>query len=582
MSRIEHVMNTFNDVKKESNENTYLILFIVTLALFIIKVFWALPPTGPTVFLDEVLYRESASALISLSKYSSPQYPPLYPLLISPALLLENWYQGMIVLNAFWSSLLVPATWFLSRSVRLKNPLFPAFLVALLPMHVIYPSLIMSENLFVTIFVLAVALTLHDGKTRLSRSLAFGFSLGLANITKYLFLPSVIILFFVYLAQILWFKRRGKNLGAAGLLYNALVVCFGYALPMSAWIVYSHFSAITPSRALGFLPAGQFASDFSLDSAVMWAVVYGAYAVLAWTPFLLIILLWATSSSHTLNLFTRMPHQSRFFTVIVVVLTASHLLLAAHHSLGQGYNNPTPQYVIGRYLMHLTPLLIVMSMLGIEQLRQAKKPQSWPVGLVILSLVILLAVFSWSVLFDQGIWELPWWFSTIRFQSVGIGELKSPLLFGITMTLLVITSCLISWGLKLPTGYHALSVAAFLIILSLANVLQMTKKRGSSHVNEISPTISVLLSQNKKIAVVVNDLSIPTENLKNALRFYFFKDDRVEVIGGGDVEAEQRAMNLPALVVSRTNLELPLVRKYQINEKNYLLYLRDLAARPER
>lgn len=112
-----------------------------------VKLLWIRDVPGPTVFFDELIYRQQAYELFQGEALRSAQYPMGYPLFLSGAFRFENWYGAMHVLNVLISSLLIPASWFLARTVGVRWALVPALLCALLPIHSVFPGYIMSDDL---------------------------------------------------------------------------------------------------------------------------------------------------------------------------------------------------------------------------------------------------------------------------------------------------------------------------------------------------------------------------------------------------------------------------------------------------
>lgn len=172
----------------------------IFLILFIFKAIFAVfHSTGPAILNDEYLYKFNAESIFLLQKYASAHYPPVYSLTLAPALFFDNWYEAMLVINAFLSSLLIPAVWSLAKAAEMRHPMVPTTLAAFIPFHAVYPSFLLSENLFVPLFCCALALCLR-GKSKSPREgMLFGVILGLTHLTKYLFLPAVPLLYLGWL-----------------------------------------------------------------------------------------------------------------------------------------------------------------------------------------------------------------------------------------------------------------------------------------------------------------------------------------------------------------------------------------------
>ncbi|MBM7331801.1 hypothetical protein JS562_54630, partial [Agrobacterium sp. S2] len=158
----------------------------------------ALTDGGPSVFMDEALYRTNADSIAEFGAYAEPHYPPLYPALLALAHLTDHWFRAMLLLNVVAGAMIVPATWLLVRALGMRRAWIPVALSALLPFHGAFAGYLLSENLALPIFVLTAALAVRG---RRSEGVWLGIALGALHLTRYFFLPIVPVV------AVIWFLR---------------------------------------------------------------------------------------------------------------------------------------------------------------------------------------------------------------------------------------------------------------------------------------------------------------------------------------------------------------------------------------
>jgi len=141
------------------HHDTILLLFFFFLSS-LVKCILTLPFHAPYILGDETLYLELSRHILTVQQFSTQgnPYPPGYPLIIIPSqLLLSDFflsYHGTLVINSFVSSLIVFPAYsiarkFLDRTVSLSLAVF----VLLLPMTFLFSFAVMSENLFIPLYL---------------------------------------------------------------------------------------------------------------------------------------------------------------------------------------------------------------------------------------------------------------------------------------------------------------------------------------------------------------------------------------------------------------------------------------------
>ena len=148
----------------------------------------------------------------------------------------------------------------------------------------------------------------------------------------------------------------------------------------------------------------------------MWSSAYAAYLILALAPFLLPLLL-DFFSAVARKIQIRGMSRETAFAWLLLLLTICYWLLATQHSFRAKYNYPDPKYLIGRYLMFLTPVYIVAGLMALERLFSFKAVIKWQ-QIAAAAFISGAGVYvARLILHRQGIWEFPGWFADIEFNS---------------------------------------------------------------------------------------------------------------------------------------------------------------------
>ena len=564
----------------------WLVVTVITFLVFVVQASWAVVnASGPSVFLDELLYKINAEAIFDLSKYPSTQYPPAYSITLAPALLFKNWFEAMLVINAFFCSMLVPASWLLARSVGLRHPLLAAMLTALLPMQAIYPHYIMSENLFVPLFVLSTALALRvESKRGPWAALLFGFILGLTHLSKYLFLPAVPLLIAVWLFAHHQEQQQQSSLTKSLLTCFLQLICIllTYSLTFGAWLYYGQVSGFALNKLLGLGHLGAKADAASLDSLLMWVAAYTSYVVLAWCPVWALFAVWIIQLRDR-----RCRHQVKAghwrFLILLSMLLAGYWLLATQHSFGAPYNYPIPQYILGRYVMHLSPLMIILGVWILEQFSEQPKPPRLRSGLLYAGIVCGFAVLASRILFHQSIWPFPNWFATINCNSVDVLAQSRPLIFGASLVVAILPLALIQFH-KISVRWLVLPLVLLMLASTLSNMLRFSGSGGSIHAREAAVAVSKLAKTRvEPIHIVLDNKHLALSSFENGLRFWGLTDEQFSA----QVISTNTYPDFPAstLLITTRSFEAPLLHEYngERQQKYYVYQKTDqelTAARP--
>lgn len=390
-------------------------LFLLLVVVLLYKHLFLIAATGPIIMYDELLYKNNALRLFSFQLFAPGEiYPPLYSLILSPAFLFDNWYDSMIVINGLLSSFFLIPVWFLARKfVSPPMAMFLVLLTALLPFQVVYPRFIMSENLAMLLFMSVMVLAVDGTKGSKWRAIVLGLVLGLSFLTKYLFLPAIFIII------LYWFLVDGFGGGSVLLLgrdnvIKAAFLLIGLALAIIPWVVFAIYSNLPLYKAFGGGISGIRSTDISVFSFVQFALAYFSYLVLSNAPMLVPLLLFGAPIIRR-DIRRRLITKDVKFLLLVFMLAGLYWLVGTQHSFGAVYNYPIPQNIQGRYLMYLTPLLMIAGGMVVERFCNANLTWSPRNTFFVTGLTVLLFYFSHWYLYRDNIFGLPDWFASSVF-----------------------------------------------------------------------------------------------------------------------------------------------------------------------
>ena len=472
------------------------VMALLLLSILWIKHVWLYEPTGPACFNDEFLYKRNAANFFEGIRIKNAHYPPLYSLVIAPAFLFANWYEAIIRINGLLSTLLAIPVWLLSRTFLGPRPsAFVVILSLLIPFQLIYPGIILSENLFMVIFAFAVWLALKGAAAGRWQSAGFGLTLALACLTRYLMLPSVFILLAFWVAMPYLTKNRTSAPLRFGTVFrHVIIMAICFALAYAPWLIYTHWLEIPLLKSLGFGISGLKAPQRHLDDAILWISVYASYIVLAAAPFILPMLMRLTAFASILFRFRSLSREA-VFVWLVLSLTICYWLLAANHSFSASYNVGQPTYLIGRYLMFLTPLYILAGVMSLGGLLGGKiLLKQWQMAACVAVTLFVIAIARW-ILHGQGIWALPDWFANIEFNAPDSFSYKS------RITLFAALACAIAlsgilWAKRRNDQLRLLPAACVVLFVWHAAIFAAAVNRlpvnlDGLHARNLAPALSL-------------------------------------------------------------------------------------------
>lgn len=335
--------------------------------LVIVKVAISLFVPAPTIFSDEYIYVKAAQNIyyngeFSLNGIPVIGYPPLYSFIISAAHIFSNMetaYNIIKIINAILSSLIIIPAYLLSREFLDNNKARTvAMLIGIMPFNFSIFPYAMSENLFSTLFLLAIY-CIFKSITEKSKRYAFlaGIFLGLVCITRYiggiLFLVVGILIFYFLIKRE---KRKAQN--------AIIIVLIGSVLPI-IWeirnyvVAQSSISTLVSSTILINKPHLTIAE--LVIAFLLWIIIHSSYLILT-TGIIPVLAIKRTDENAT--------EKYKMFFMIVTITVVNIVLILSRREAGGSIKELTPiplfpGRIIGRYLDFVLPLILLAGIISI-------------------------------------------------------------------------------------------------------------------------------------------------------------------------------------------------------------------------
>ena len=393
-------------------------LLKIFVAVVIVRILLSHLFNGPRIFTDEFQFIEMARGLPQgqgmVWDGHQTYYPCwLYSLVIAPFVLHFEWqtaFEGIRWLNAILMALAILPSYALARELGgRRHALAAAGLIGLLP-GMGYSPLVMSENLFFPIVMLAMWLLYRAAlRPTVSNRLLAGLACGLGFHVKPhgLLLPIIAALtVLVFEAERLRSSRRNGQAGAKNLPLEYVSRVGRHWLTVVGWLI-----GVTP-RILAVIMIERPDSTFNIQSFVggysglaegAKAFSLGLYALslsgylIAWVWTVGFLPAWVLGRECTRTLRGRNDDTVNLMVILTLVATCCMLALPARHTI---LNNAHWQ-IHERYFFMMLPLTLILFCMRAEFLDGGQR-WKW------IRLFVIVAVTTMAIraTFDIG-WSMP-------------------------------------------------------------------------------------------------------------------------------------------------------------------------------
>lgn len=218
-------------------------VFILFAVLVVIKAVLSSSFPSPWVFGDSAIYTAKTRAILSEGNfnfdeyhYGGPKIPPLYSIFLIPAYLFDDAafnHSAILIINAILISLVIFPAYLLAKKFTNESAaVWTAFFVSFYPSLFGYPFTVMSENLFIPLFLVSAYLFYE---TLVSRKPHLEALMGLSLASLYLTRIMGVFPILIWLAYTLWgfLKERDRP----QYLRNKLIALLCILIPIALWFI---------------------------------------------------------------------------------------------------------------------------------------------------------------------------------------------------------------------------------------------------------------------------------------------------------------------------------------------------------
>ncbi len=362
------------DSQDEPRQSGKIILCLgsIYLAMIILKVVFISPLVHSlVVYFDSYQYWLMAFRIYqgTFNIAELNHYPPLYPLMISVSFLfgLGKSLTTISIINAILSSTSIFPIYLLAKQFfDQKFSVIFAIVSAVFPFHLVYPSLLASENLAYPLFFWAAYFSFsnpENERNNLIWDFLAAIAIGLLWLTRY----QTLVLIPVFLIS-WWLKPDSKNSGIYLLphpkkVYRLFLVAGVILLVFSPWAVAGIKQGLSVKQIIGTqIYVQEIPVPRTFTSLVFWLGITLAYIGLLAAPVLAQIIQAGISIS------TIVKDKVHLRWIIFVGLISLMLFVTvANHAWRAEYNYPIPNRLLGRYMLTLSVFVWLTALILYKQ-----------------------------------------------------------------------------------------------------------------------------------------------------------------------------------------------------------------------
>jgi hypothetical protein len=391
-----------HSVEFENRKRDIYFLLAIFSLLLLIKVIFILPHGhGLLRDIGESNYfktmQDLKGRIFLYSAYEQTTHQPfLYALTLIPTLFIQNHTFDFIKLmnSIFTSSIIFPVYLIASQVLNRKSTFVILIITSVLPFQFLLPIRLLSENLYLPLFFWAVYMVFcspHNPKFRLHWDILTGMILGLLYLTRFITLALIPLFLLIWWVKPFNSVNRISEINFQK-IFHFTVVCFFLSLTFSPWIMINLQNGFDIKHAMGFGIAQKTnINQLTMGNLFKWSIIYLGYFVLLAAPFLNLLFL--------LNKKREYPESTKRWFFLVGVLVLGFLAAVTRHSWRAWYNHPIPLQIMGRYVIYLTPILLITAFLSFNNINESsnfsdlefvKKGILYPIGLTLISYFLVI------------------------------------------------------------------------------------------------------------------------------------------------------------------------------------------------
>jgi len=341
--------------------------------IVLIKIILAYFISSPTGFWDEYINSKIARSIFSIKIINIlPEYQLLYPSLLSITYFAKNMeiiYFLIKVINAFISTSIIIPAYLLSREfLKEKQQIYIPILISILPANFSFSNYILAENLFYPLFLFSIYFIYKSSKENIYKNnILAAIFISLSFSTKQSGFLLIFIYFITHIVKIIVIKEKLKikNLILVILIMSLFILPLLFSNYQKNGFSLTKIFGVTVKDNLESLTSPTKHEGYYFFSLTNWIIMNTVITILASG------IIFFFSSLLILNKIKNKNNLS-IFIILVIVTFIICILAVSNNALGpQPVNLPKifsyfTSRPISRYLSMLTPLLIVLGTVGLN------------------------------------------------------------------------------------------------------------------------------------------------------------------------------------------------------------------------
>ncbi|WP_230742896.1 ArnT family glycosyltransferase [Methanooceanicella nereidis] len=544
-----------------ANNHDIAIIILAFIIIILIKSLMSLPFSSPYLLCDEIIYGSIAQNVPDGKLYSDylgvpgvGTYPPGYPLFLSFAYMLADdsqaIYHIMLVINAILNtSVIFPAYFILRKYVPKATSLAGALVITTLPFVNIYTFALLSENLFIPLFMFSIWFLMESvSKNGRHWDILASLSIAFLFITRTQGL-SMLVGFAAAFAYYVY--RESRTAKITEVIYEKRYLVVPVILIVACWLLYSSYMVPQGTYFMG--------SPYNMEKAYgerlvsSFTSVEGIYIMLyslsheidylllsTYFAFLFVAVYYARSYIFKKDL-------NRPLDVSFVYLTVTFLVLMAIIMTFLSFTYGIPRYALyGRYIEPIIPAIFIFGFIAYERsLAEGFKKDN---KLILAILLFILVIFFILFTIPREHYNFMQTISLYYLINIQPDIMKD--LFIITMSISVLALFVLSLSNKKYFG-ALLILLVGLSVFSTINTYERCIGESTFYGdNEMFGYIKENLKENKMILIDYNDF-LRKKNYWCLTAFWFSK--RISFIDINDTDAIRSYGDDAQYVISSRN-----------------------------
>lgn len=484
--------------------NEYFRLMVIFILFILVKSLLSLKFPSPWIFADETAYAETARNVLGGQLFSNLKYcqtyPPGYSIILSVAYLFSDdmvvIYRIMLFINCIiTSSIIFPSYFILNKFCNRHTSFLGSVTITALPSTVLYTFVLMSENLFIPLFMFSGWFLLESySKNRKLYDFLAGFSIFSLFLTRTMGVAMIVGFLISLTYYILMLSRHSK---ISTILIDRLILVVSFALPMTCWLEYKSKNVILGYNSaqysdvfLGmFRDIHIFESFLSLLLHEFEFLIISSYFIIF---FMACLFIFNEFKGFKTQLFRNRKLQNHpdigvnlSLTSFLVYIMVSSLILISititHMYIALKDGNL--QYLIfGRYIDPIVPFIFLLGIIEIDRIYSIRyKLDKSKMATFICMYVTLVTLFNFT--FPHSYYKFSNIFSIYYIQS-----LKSTIPIGMFIGIFLLIIIVVFYILiRIRRSRNTLFLFIILISLTASIYPIQTQLNNSLYASRVSP-----------------------------------------------------------------------------------------------